>query len=165
MKITFRIVSLAIVAALVFWLWTILFPGPEKIILKKISSLAVTATINANDSNLIRAAKAANVVDYFSTDVEISFDVPGQGAHSISGREEIREKALAGFAVLPSLKIQFLDATVRLGADKQTADVNCTMRVDIGDNKDYGVQEMRFQFRKIDGAWLITRVETVKTLS
>ncbi len=32
-------------------------------------------------------------------------------------------------------------------------------------SKDFGVQEMHFQLKKVDGDWLITRVETVKTLS
>ena len=33
------------------------------------------------------------------------------------------------------------------------------------DSKDFGVQEMHFQLKKVDGNWLITRAETVKTLS
>jgi hypothetical protein len=36
--------------------------------------------------------------------------------------------------------------------------------VTVGDSKDFGIQELRFQFRKLDGDWLITRAETVKTL-
>ena len=72
---------------------------------------------------------------------------------------------MAGFTSLPTLNVEFLDATVRLGADKQTADVSCTAKVNAGDRKDYGVQEMHFQWKKVDGDWLIVRAETVKTLS
>ena len=165
MKTAFRLVFLAAVAILGFWLWTILFPSPEKVVLKKISSLAATATVNVHDSNLIRAAKAANLVDFFTTDAEIILNVPDLPNRTLSGREEIQETALAVFANVKTLNVQFLDVTARIGADKQAADVSCTVKVNTGDSKDYGVQELHFQFKKVDGTWLISRVETVKTLS
>ena len=45
MKIVFRLVLLVAAAALGLWLWTVLFPSPEKLVLRKISNLAATATI------------------------------------------------------------------------------------------------------------------------
>ncbi len=165
MKTIFRLVLLAAVAGLGCWLWTIFFPGPEKLILKKIASLASTTTFSAADGNLTRATKAGNFISFFSTDVEISIDTPELGAHTLSGRDEIRDTARAVFASLATLNVEFLDVTVRLGAGRQTADVSCTARVNAGDKKDFGVQELHFQLKKIDGAWLITRAQTVKTLS
>lgn len=163
MKIVFRLAVLAVVAALGFWLWTILFPSPEKAVLRKMAGLASAATFNADAGSLARAAKAGNLTGFFSPAAQIILDTPGLGARTFSGRDEIREAALAGFATLNSLKVKFLDTTVQISADKQTANVSCTIEVNAG--KDYGAQEMHFQFRKIDGAWLITRAETVKTLS
>ena len=164
MKVASRLVLFALLAGVGFWLWTVLFPSPEKVVLKKIASLAATATISTSDGNITRAAKASNVVGDFSTDAEIVFDISGVGARTLSGRDEIRESAMGGFANVPSMKVRFLDATAKVGADKQTAEVNCTARVNVGDNRDFGIQELRFQFKKIDGDWLITRAETVKTL-
>jgi len=129
MKTVFRLVLLAALAAGGFWLWTVLFPSPEKVILRKIA------------------------------------DATGYPARTLSGRDEIKEAALAGFTGLTQLKVQFLDATVRLGADRQTAEVSCTARVDADDSKDYGVQEIRFHLKKVDGDWLITLAATEKTLS
>ena len=164
MKSAFRLALIAASAALGFWLWTIVFPSPEKIILKKISNLAATATINPGDGNLTRASKATSLVNQFANDAEIIFDVPGVGARTLSGREEIRETALGGFTQLTSFKVKFFDAAARVGADKQTAEATCTARVSVGDSKDFGIQELRFQLKKIDGDWRITRAETVKTL-
>jgi hypothetical protein len=165
MKIAFRLVLLAVVIGLGFWLWTIFFPAPEKVVLKKIASLAATATFSAGDGNITRANKASNLIGYFSNDAEISVDAPELGAHTLSGRDEIRETALRAFTGLAALKVEFLDVTVRIGADQQIADVSCTVRVNAGDKKDYGVEEMHFQLKKVDGDWRITRAETVKTLS
>ena len=165
MKTAVRIVLLAALAVLGFWLWTILFPGPEKVIRGKMASLAATATFNANDGNITRATKVSNLISYFALDAEITLDAPGLPVRSLSGRDEIRDTARAGLIGLSALKVEFLDVTVHLGADKQTADVSCTARVTVGDSKDFGVQEMRFQLKKVDGAWLISLAKTVKTLS
>ncbi len=165
MKMIFRLVLLAATALLGFWLWTVFFPSPEKAVLKKISGLATTATLRADDGNLTRAAKAANLTGFFATDAQIVFNVPDLPNRTLAGREEIHEAALGGFANTRVLNVKFLDASVRLGPDRQTADVDCTAEVNAGDRKDFGVQELHFQFKKTDGDWLITLVETVKTLS
>ena len=164
MKLFFRLVWLVALVAAGFWLWTILFPSAEKAVAKKMASLADTASFNAGASSVSRATKAASFMGYFSVDAQIIVDVPGLGAHTLSGRDEIREAGNGAFASLPGLKVSFLDTTVRARADQLTAEVSCTLRVTVGADKDYGVQEMRFQFKKIDGAWLVTRVETVNTL-
>lgn len=165
MKIASRLALLVATAALGFWLWSVFFPGPEKLILRKIASLAATATFKANDGNLTRATKVGNLIGYFTVTAEINCDVAELGRRTLSGRDEIRDTARTVFAGLTMLKVEFLDPTVRLGADRQTADVSCTVRVYAGDKKDYGLQEMHFQLQRIDDDWLITRAETVKTLS
>ena len=60
--------------------------------------------------------------------------------------------------------MELFDATARIGADKQGAEVTCTARVTVADGKDFGIQELRFRLKKIDGDWLITHADTVKTL-
>ena len=164
MKIAIRLVLFAALAGAGFWLWTFFFPSPEKLVLKKVSALAATATFSADTGNITRATKVSNLIGYFSTDAQIVVDIPGAGAGTLNGRDEIREAAAGGFSKLQSLDVKFLDATSKVSADKQSAEVRCTAEARIGESKDPAVQEMRFQLRKIDGEWRITRVETVKTL-
>ncbi len=164
MKIVARLVLLAALGGLFFWLWTVMFPSPEKVVLKKITALAADANLTAADGTMTPAAKATTEVGEFTTDAEIVFDVAGVGARTLSGRDEIRESAMGGFTSVPSLKVQFLDAAAHVGADRQTATVTCTARISAGDSKDFGIQELRFELKKIDGDWLISRAETVKTL-
>ncbi len=164
MKLVIRLVLLAAVVALSCWLWTIFFPSTEKVIGKKMASLAETTTFSAGASSFSRAAKASTFIGYFSSDAQIFMDVVGLGTHTFSGRDEIHEAGNGGFATLPSLKVSFLDTTVRVGPDQKTADASCTVRVTIGSDKDYGVEEMHFQWQKTNDDWFITRAETVKTL-
>ena len=67
MKIISRLMLTAAAAALGFWLWTVLFPSPEKLVMRKIAGLAATVTISARDGNITRASKVSNLVGYFAT--------------------------------------------------------------------------------------------------
>lgn len=165
MKWVRRILLGLALLALGLWLWSVLFPGPEKIIRKRLAALAADASFAGNEGPMVRAAKIARILGLFSLDAEITFDAPGRGAHSLRGREDIRQAALAAQANLSSLKVEFLDVNVTLGPDKQSAVVDLTARGRAGGDPNAFVQEMKFTFQKIDGKWLIVRVETVKTLS
>ena len=151
MKVAFRLILFAGLVALGWWFWGVCFPSPEKVVLKKMASLADTLTFGSDASNITRATKASSFIGYFSVDAQILVDVPELGSHTLNGRDEIRETGNGGFAGLPSLKVSFLDTTAKVGPDKQTADVSCTVRVVVGNNtKDFGVEEMHFRFKKID---------------
>lgn len=165
MKITFRLILLTALAALGFWLWTVFFPSPEKVIRRQLAELARTATFGAQDSAIARGLKAQRLANFFSADAQLIFDAPGVGQRTLAGREEIKETAAAGFHSTPSLGVEFLDVSIRLDDRRRAAEVSCTAKIRSGDTKDFGVQEMRFHFGKIEGKWLIVRVETVKTLS
>lgn len=164
MKIVFRLVLLALAAGIGFWLWTILFPSPEKQVLKKISNLAETATFSAEAGNITRASKVSSLIGFFSADAQIVLDIPGVGHGTLNSRDEIRETAAGGFTRLKSLTVKFLDATPKISADKQSAEVNCTAEVRMDGSAELGVQELLFYFKKVDGEWRINRVESVKTL-
>lgn len=165
MKMITRIILLIMACGLGFWLWTVFFPSPREIALKKITSLAATATVNANDSNLTRAGKAVKLAGFFSTNVEIVVNIPDLAHRTVTGREQVKESAMAGFQQITSLQVQFFDVTATVAPDKQTVDVSCTLKVSANGRKDYGVQELHVRFKKLDGDWLITRVETVQTLT
>jgi hypothetical protein len=164
MKIVIRLFLLAAMVALGWWLWTVFFPSPERVVLKRMQSLAQLLTFKADISNISRASRASEFIGYFSVDTEIVVDVPELGAHTFSGRDEVREAGNGGFMSAPGLSVSFLDTTVRIGPDRQTAEVSCTLKASVGNDKDFGVQELHFKWKKIEGTWQITRAETVKTL-
>ena len=165
MKIILRLLLLALVCGLGFWLWGVLFPSPRKIALKKVNEIAAITTIKANDSNLARAGRAARLANLFAPNAQIVLHIQDLASRSLSGRNEIQQAALAGFSRGKSLKVQFFDITTTVGPNKQMVEVLCTAQVNVGSSKNFEVQELRFTFKKLDGHWLITRVETVKTLT
>ena len=165
MKIVFRLVLLAAAAAVCVWLWAVLFPGPEKIIRQRLESAAAEASFKAGENPLITAKRAENLASRFGTNVEININLPTYGEHDFAGRDDIMRAAAGMRSRVASLKVELLDVSVTLGQDKQTATANLTVKAQSPSDRNFLVQEMKITFQKIEGDWLITRVETVRTLS
>jgi hypothetical protein len=165
MKIVLRVLSVAALVAVGVWLWTVLFPSPEKVIRQRLATVAKRASFTADESALARLADAESLAGYFSTNVEIDLDVPGRFQLTITGRDEVTQHAAAADSMVSSLSVKFLDVTLTIGPDKQSAVADFTVEARAGGDPDLIVQEMKFTLRKIDGQWLITRVETIRTLS
>jgi len=165
MKIVFRMVVLAALAALGVWLWLVVFPDPEKAIRKRLNELAATVSYSPSQGNLARIAAVQRLAGYFGTNVEVNIDVPGRVQHTLVGREEITQTALGARAVVSSLRVKFPDINVTVAPDKQSAVADVTLDATIAGEADQLVQELKFTMQKIDGRWLITRVDTIRTLS
>ncbi len=165
MKIAFRLLLLAAALALGVWLWTVLFPAPEKVIRQRLAKLARTVSFSGNESQIMRLAGARNLAGFFSTNIEINIDVPGRVHHSFMGREEITQAALAARSGTGSLTVKFPDIEVTVAPDRQSAVADLTLEANIPGEPNPIVQEMKFTLQKTDGEWLITRVETVRTFT
>ena len=165
MKIVFRIVLLAALAALGIWLWTVLFPSPEKVIRRHLTELARTGSSSANESDLTRLAAARSVAGFFAATVELNVDLPELGQHKSMDREEITQLALMGRSRAGGLRVKFPDINITVAPDQQSAVADLTVEANVSGEHDPIVQEMKFTLRKTDGQWLITRIETVRTLT
>jgi hypothetical protein len=165
MKTVFRIILLAALVALGVWLWFVLFPSPEKIIRQRLTKLARTASFSSDEGNLARLAAAQSVAGFFATNVEINLDVPGRLQHRLVGREEIQQAALGARSTLSGMSVHFPDINVTVAPDKQSAVADLTVEASIAGERDTIVQEMKVTLQKTDDGWLITRIETVRTLS
>lgn len=165
MKIILRLVLLAALVALGVWLWSVWFPGPEKVIRQRLIKLARTASFAPGEGNLAKLAAVESVASYFATNVEVDINVPGRVQHTLLGRAEIRQAALGARERLRGLQVTFPDVNVTVAPDKQSAVADVTIEVHIAGDSDTVVQEMKFTFQKTEDGWLISRVETVSTLS
>ena len=165
MKVIIRIVLLAALAALGIWLWTVLFPSPEKVVRRRLTELARTVSSSANESDLTRLAAARSVAGFFAATVELNVDLPELGQHNSMDREEITQLALMGRSRAGGLRVKFPDINITVAPDQQSAVADLNVEANVSGEHDPIVQEMKFTLRKTDGQWLITRVETVRTLT
>jgi hypothetical protein len=164
MKIIIRIVLLAALAALGVWLWTVLFPSPEKVIRRRLMELARTVSSSPNESDLTRLAAARSVAGFFASTVELNVDLPELGQRTLD-REELTQLALLARSRAGGVHVKFPDITITVAPDKQSAVADLTVEANVSGERDSIVREMKFTLRKTDGQWLITRIETIRTLT
>lgn len=165
MKNFLRILMLAVLGALGFWLWTVFFPNDEKLIRKHLAETARVASFTGSQSPLAQLGSMAEFSSFFSPDVQLSFEVPRQGHFTLQGRGEIMAAATRVRERATALKVDFLDVTVTLGEDRESATAVLTARAQVPGERDFFVQEMKISLQKTKRRWFIHRVETVKTLS
>jgi len=159
-----RIVLVAALAALGLWIWSVMYPNPEKVIRKRLVELAKAVSYSSNQGLMSQAWNASSLNEYFTPDVEVTLDVPGT-QHTFNGRDELMQAVVAARRVAKSLAVRFPDIKVTLSADKASAEVYVTAEARVSGEKEFLLQELRMRLIKVKRDWLIKQVETAKTLS
>jgi hypothetical protein len=165
MKILIRLILLLIAAAIAFWLWTIFFPSPEKIIRGRLTSLANDVSFSPNENNLVKIAHVQAIADFFVANVEVNISVPEHEQQSLIGRDEINQAVLVSRQQLSSLGVRFPDVNIALAPDKNSAVADVTVDAAVSGENHAVVQEIKFTFEKVNGQWLINKVETVRVVT
>ena len=165
MKRVVQIILLVAIIGLGFWLWTVLFPSPEKIVRSRLNALAKAISFKSGTGSLANAYNAQKAAEFFTLDVDVEVNLAGFEPITLHGRDEVLQIAMAARGRLTSLKVDFPDMNITFGPDENTAKVNLTGKATVPGERDISAQEFNFQLKKVDGKWLIYHVETVKTLS
>jgi hypothetical protein len=164
MKILLRLLFILVVIGLGVLAWTFFFPKPEVIVRKRLSQLAQLASFSPGEGNFARVARVERLGALFADQVEMRIDVPGFEAHNFDSRQELMQVAMGSNNYSPKVKAEFLDINVEVGPDKKSALADLTLNAKIGDDRDIIVQELKITLKNLKGNWLVTRIETVKTL-
>lgn len=165
MKRAVQVVLVLAVIAFGFWLWTVLHPSPERVIRSRLNALAKTISFESGGGMLSQAYNAQKAGEFFTADVDVEANVSGYDPMSLHGRDEVVQAAMAVRSRLASLKVEFVDMNITFDPDGQGAKVNLTGKATVSGQPDISAQEFNFMMKKVDGKWLIYRVETVKTLA
>jgi len=165
MKRVIQIVLVLAIIGLAVWGWQALHPSPEKAIRSRLDNLAKTLSFKSGSGMLGQAYNAEKISEFFTPDVEVEINFNGVEPLSIQGRDEVMALAAKGRSQLTSLKVEFPDMNVTINPDGKSAKVNLTGKAIVPGERDISAQEFNFQLKKVDGKWLIYRVETVRTLS
>jgi len=164
LKNVLRFVLALAVGAFGVWLWLALFPSPEKVIARQFEKLAHAASVRPGEGYLPRMVGAQTMGGFFSTNVEINIGLPGRRQQTTMSRDDIVQAVMAAH-LAGGLTVNFPDINVTVSADKETAQADITVEARVPGEQDMMVQQMKITLRKINGKWLITRVQTVRTFS
>jgi hypothetical protein len=164
MKRLFRLLAVAGVILLGWWAWTVFFPSPRAAIRHRLTQLAKAASFPAAEGDLARLMNVEKLGGFFSPDVEVKIDAPGYPGVVLHNREELTQAALGARSMVRGIKAQFPDMNIEVTPGNEAAIVDLTLMADVGDEKNAILQELKFNMKKVDGRWVVTHVETVKTL-
>jgi hypothetical protein len=160
-----RAILAAILVGVGLWIYTLLFPPPERVIRKRLNQLAKCVSFASNESPLAAAANTQKLVNFFTPDLEIKITVPGGSSLTLQGRDELLENAMAARKASGSLQVQFLDPQLLITADRLSADVHLIVKAKVGRDGELIVQQLKLVLNKVERDWKIKTIETVKTLS
>lgn len=164
MKITLRLVLLAIAIGFCTWLWIYLHPTPQEAVRRQLVALGKSATLEKTDGNIAAALRANEFSEFFGREVALNMEPRALFPDSIE-RSEIARIMLKLRTESRSLDVKILDPIITVGADQKSAIVELTVNVAAEGERHLLVQEMKFTMKEVDGNWLIIRVETVRTLN
>jgi hypothetical protein len=164
MKKLLSLILLVAVLGVAAWLWTVCFPNPKQAVRNRLNQVAQLASFSANQGNIMRVANVQKLGRLFAEDVQVMVDIPGTESHTFTSREELMQIAMAANRLSSGLKAEFLDINIEMGTGDQSALADLTLKAKVGGESDLIVQELKFTLKKIDGDWLITRVETLRAL-
>lgn len=164
MKSATRIAALVILVGLGWLGWKHFFPSEETRIRRLLDDLAQTVSIPPGRSTVAAGLAVDKLLNYVTPDIEAVFDVRGEGQFTLSGREEVRDAAMAAHRNLSNLKVEFLGINISVAAGKQEATVELTVKATESGTKEFFVQEMQLHLRKQDNRWRVYRAQTVKPL-
>ena len=159
-----RVLLVAAVLVIGFFVWQFCFPNPQQVIKRRLNEVARLASFTPNEGAISRLAKIQRLGLFFAEDVQVTVDIPGYESHTFNRREEVMQVVMASPRLGAGVAAQFLDMNIQMGAGDESAMVDLTLEAKISGESDLLAQELNFTLKKIKGDWLITRVETVKTL-
>ena len=166
MKLAFRLGVVAVVVALGFLAWAWLFPSPEQVIRHNLARIAELGSYSPGGGNIALISRVRSLGSYFAEDAQITAAGPGMDVLAINGRQELMQLALGtARSTDRPVKARFHDINPVVAPDQLSALVDCELEVILkGQQDELIAQELKFTIKKINGTWLITRVEQVKTL-
>lgn len=148
------IIFLALAAAIAFTIYSVFFPPAEKVITKRLRALAEAISARPG-GNIAKVANVSKIGSHFHPEVRIALEGFGREVASVNGRGELEQAALAARNNVGSVAVQFYNIQVQVQPSKTNATVNLTALVNINDQADPAMQEIRFEMEKAGRQWLI----------
>src|ERR1700719_3412485 len=115
-----RVLLVAAVVVIGFFVWRVWFPNPQQVIKRRLNEVARLASFTPNEGAISRLAKIQRLGLFFAEDVQVMFDIPGYEAHTLNRREEVMQVVMASPRLGAGVAAQFLDMNIQMGAGDES---------------------------------------------
>lgn len=138
--------------------------NPVRAIKRRLGELAATLSVPANDSDMARVTRIAQLRKYFAGDVHVQI---GENGPEVTSRDALLAAVSTFRPPAGGWDVQFVDLTVTLQSD-DAARAYMTVEVTSRDARTgeptVDAREANVTVAKRDGDWVITRAESPETL-
>jgi hypothetical protein len=154
------------------WIWMVLvagvalgawrmWPSEEKRVRRVIEGLAKDASFTSGEGNISRISKVNSIAERFTVDAELHVDqvVPVDAA--LRGRDTIQGLLMAAVPLMGAVQVDVHDLQVTMGEEGTASAILTASAKTGGKRADFNAQEFELRLRKVEGVWLIARVEAV----
>ncbi|HEY6226016.1 MAG TPA: hypothetical protein VI282_02730 [Verrucomicrobiae bacterium] len=160
MKRLLQIIVLIAAAAAGYFLWIWTHPSPEKAIRKQMEKLAETLVGKPGEGNFARVAGINKTLSFFTSNIYINGEGIPQVNESIQGQTELQQALFAARSRLDGA-ITFNEIQVVVGPESTNAHVNFHAVARVSGQTEPYSQDLKAEFVKVDGKWLISRVDPI----
>ncbi len=164
MKWVTRVALAGVVALGIWWLYVKLFPSDETLIRRLLTTVAEKGSLEPGEGNIAKATALSTLTDCFSLEVEVRLEDAPSELSSLQGRRELQQAVQAAWAQVRSVQVTFTDVRLELGPEPARATAQLVATARVQPDGEVWVQPLTVTLAKLDGAWKITRVETVPPL-
>ena len=155
------ILAIVLAAGIAAYAW---WTGPERQIRRVLASIAERVSHDGPLQGVAAASAAAGLHGHFAADVVIE---AGRPFGPMKGRDAVTAAAARILMVTPALRLEFVDTTISVAPDGQSATVDCTAMATIKDRtgqESVDAREVMMIWALVDGNWVIRTVKTVDVL-
>jgi len=155
---------LVLVAVLIlgFLAWRWLFPADEVVIRKVVGTAVAAASWEQGAGNLSRLAAANRLMGLCTPEIEILVETRGERSGRLQGRDDLRLAILRVRGQAAWLQVTVDDVEVAVSDSGEAATVLLAATVRGERALEPILQDYKLAMRKVDGEWLIDRVEPVR---
>lgn len=159
------LIGVALVLGLgIVWLYRFLFPPDEVLIRRVLEQAAAAASIQPQESAFDKLGAVNRLLNLCTADIEVVLDLPGDRRHSLQGRDQLREAALALRGASDAVEIKLWDIGVEVQGDRSSATAQFLARARLSQESDEWIQEFKVGLKRAEGSWKIRRVEPLSSL-
>jgi hypothetical protein len=155
------VVALGLLGVIGWGVWR-LFPPPEKVIRERIARIGGLVSLQPNESTLARVAKVEQIAGLLAPDLTVSLEgAAGELGHSAS-RDSFLEALRAARLQARQLTVRVLEVNFESPPANDQAVTKMIVAADVNGEANSVVQELRVTWRRVERAWLVAGIETVK---
>ena len=159
------ILILSVACGACFFLVSLIFPGDETLIDRKLDALAEFVSISPQQGLMTREDIRAQVDTFFDSEIRIQLNLPdGQANLFLSGIEKLKEYILMVRSQVRLLNVDFLEQSIEITEPHTKAVAFVTVRARVPSRPELEFSEFRLDLVKKDNEWKITHVESIRPL-